>query len=382
MRKTLFIAWHDAKHQLRQGSTLVWVFLMPPIFFYFIGSMTGGFSSGISAEDTPISVVAQSPGFLQEQIDLRLKDNDFAPRWVAELIVKDGDAAPRRTLTFGADLTKKVLLGEEVNAVFETRASALTREFELIRVQRSLYTALADIVVADVGSDATLSAADLVNLNNTPRSWQLDVSPAGKRKKIPSGFEQAVPGILVMFTILVVLTSGGTMLVMERKQGLLRRLASAPFSKRQVIAGKWGGRMAIAAVQISVALLVGTYVFKMVWGPDFAMVLLVLAVWAGFCSSAGLLLGSLANTEGQASGLGVLAANGLAALGGCWWPIEVTPQWMQTIQQFTPTGWTMDAMHKLISFQSGALSVLPELILLLIATAVMATFAAKRFQYQ
>ncbi len=51
---------------------------------------------------------------------------------------------------------------------------------------------------------------------------------------------------------------------------------------------------------------------------------------------------------GKVSGLGVLMANGLAALGGCWWPIEVTPQWMQTIM---PTGWTMDAMHKLISFQ-------------------------------
>ena len=35
-----------------------------------------------------------------------------------------------------------------------------------------------------------------------------------------------------------------------------------------------------------------------------------------------------------------------------------------------------------ISFQSGAASVIPQLALLLIATAVIATFAAKRFQYQ
>ncbi len=140
--------------------------------------------------------------------------------------------------------------------------------------------------------------------------------------------------------------------------------------------------MIIAVIQMSVALLVGTYVFKMVWGPDFAMVLVVLAVWACFCSAAGLLLGSLANTEGQASGLGVLMANGMAALGGCWWPIEVTPQWMQAIQTVMPTGWTMDAMHKLISFQAGAASVLPELALLITATIVIAAFAAKRFQYQ
>jgi ABC-type multidrug transport system permease subunit len=111
------------------------------------------------------------------------------------------------------------------------------------------------------------------------------------------------------------------------------------------------------------------------------MVLVVLAAWAGFCASAGLLLGSLARTEGQASGLGVLAANGLAALGGCWWPIEVTPPWMQLVQQFTPTGWTMDALHKLVSFEAGPASVWPELALLVAATLVTAAFAAKRFRY-
>ena len=382
MREILFIAWHDAKYQLRQGSTLVWAFLMPPIFFYFIGTMTGGFSSGINDQDTPLTIVAQAPGFLQEQIDLRLRDNDFAPEWVEELIVAEGEVAPRRTLTLDANLTDQVQASEQVKAVFETRASALTREFELVRVQRSLYTALADIVIADISSDESLTAADLITLNDMPRSWQLDVSPAGKRKNIPSGFEQAVPGILVMFALLVLLTSGGTMLVIERKQGLLRRLASAPFSRREVVGGKLGGRMIIATIQMTVALLVGTYFFKMVWGPDFAMVMVVLAVWACFCSSAGLLLGSLARTEGQASGLGVLMANGLAALGGCWWPIEVTPQWMQMIQKLTPTGWTMDAMHKLISFQSGAASVIPQFLLLLTATAVITTLAAKRFQYQ
>ena len=383
MREILFIAWNDAKHQLRQGSTLLWALLMPPIFFYFIGSMTGGFASSVSGEQaTPIVVIAEAPGFLKDQINLRLQDNDFAPEWVEALSNVDGEDAPLRTLTIGAYLSEKVRAGEQVSISFESSASALSRDFEIIRIQRSLYTALADIIVADVGSDDPLTAADLVALNNKPRMWQLDVSPAGKRQKIPSGFEQAVPGILVMFTILVLLTSGGSMLVNERKQGLLRRLASAPVTRGEVVAGKWGGRMLLAVVQISAALVVGTYLFKMAWGPDFAMVLVVLAVWAGFCASAGLLLGSLAKTEAQASGLGVLTANGLAALGGCWWPIEVTPQWMQMIQKVTPTGWTMDAMHKLISFQSGAASVIPQLALLLAATVAIAMLAAKRFQYQ
>ena len=184
-----------------------------------------------------------------------------------------------------------------------------------------------------------------------------------------------------MFTLLVLLTSGGTLLVIEREQGLLRRLASTPIARHEVVSGKWGGRMILAALQVTVALAIGTLLFQMEWGPDLPMVILILAAWAGFCASAGLLLGSIANTQGQAAGLGVLAANALAALGGCWWPIEVTPDWMQTLQKFMPTGWTMDALHKLISFQSGAASALPQLAIIVGATLVVAALAVNRFKY-
>jgi len=383
MKSMLFIAWSDAKYQLRQSSTLVWVFVMPPIFFYFIGTVTGGFSSTITGgQATPIMVVAEAPGFLKDQIDLRLRDNDFSPQWRESLPHGENDEAPRRVLTVGANLSDRVVADEQVPIRFDTKSSALAREFEVIRVQRSIYTALADIVVADVALDGDLKPQDLVTLNEKPRAWTLDVSPAGERQTIPSGFQQAVPGILVMFTLLVLLTSGGTMLVIEREKGLLRRLASAPVSRSEVVAGKWGGRMVLAALQVTAAMLVGTFLFQMDWGPDFAMVIVVLAAWAGFCASAGLLLGSVATTQAQVSGLGVLSANLLAALGGCWWPIEITPGWMQALQQLTPTGWTMDALHKLISFQSGAASAVPQLVVLLLATLLIAAVAVRQFRYQ
>ncbi len=382
MKNILFIAWHDVRSQLREGSTLLWLFVMPPIFFYFIGTVTGGFSSGLSGgQATPLTVVAEAPGFLKDQIDRRLVDNDFAPEWVETLDTSDEETAPQRTLTFDAGLSDKVLAEEQVKASYDTKSNALTREFEEIRIQRSIYTALADIITADATA-GPLSSEALATVNNAPRVWQLTVSAAGERQQIPSGFEQAVPGILVMFTLLVLLTSSGTMLVQERTQGLLRRLASAPISRMEVIAGKWDGRMMLAAIQIAAALVVGTLLFKMNWGPNLGMVIVVLAAWAGFCASAGLWLGTVARTEAQAGGLGVLAANLLAALGGCWWPIEVTPEWMQVVQKMIPTGWTMDALHKLISFQAGALSAVPNVLALIAGAIVFGVLAARRFRYE
>lgn len=381
MRNIFFIAWQDVRNQLREGSTLLWVFVMPPIFFFFIGTVTGGFSSGLGGgEGTPLTVVAESPGFLKDQVDQRLAANQFDAEWVELLETTTVEDVPTRTLTFDAAMSEKVLAGEQVQVRFETGANALTREFEEIRVNRALYTVLADIVTADA-TTGPLGAEALAALNNAPRVWQLDVSPAGQRLEIPSGFQQAVPGILVMFTLLVLLTSSGTILVQERTQGLLRRLASAPISKAEVIAGKWDGRMVLAAIQIVVALVFGTFLFKMDWGPNLGMVILVLVAWGGFCASAGLWLGTVARTQAQAGGLGVLAANGLAALGGCWWPIEVTPEWMQFVQKLIPTGWTMDALHKLISFQAGPASVVPNIALLVVATVVFGWLAVRRFSY-
>ena len=140
--------------------------------------------------------------------------------------------------------------------------------------------------------------------------------------------------------------------------------------------------MVLAALQVGSALIIGTYLFKMQWGPDIGMIAVVLAGWAAFCASAGLLLGSVARTEAQAGGLGVLTANLLAALGGCWWPIEITPDWMQSLQKTLPTGWTMDALHKLISFETGATAAIPNVVALLAGTFIVGALAVRLFKYE
>jgi ABC-type multidrug transport system permease subunit len=95
-----------------------------------------------------------------------------------------------------------------------------------------------------------------------------------------------------------------------------------------------------------------------------------------------LLLGSVARTEGQASAIGVVASNVLAALGGCWWPIEVTPPWMQKLQLILPTGWAMDALHKLISFEASPWSVLPHIAVIAAAATAVLLMVIRIFRFQ
>lgn len=137
-------------------------------------------------------------------------------------------------------------------------------------------------------------------------------------------------------------------------------------------------------IQIGFAMLAGWLlpIFNMDWGPNVPMVLLVLVVYAGLVALLGILLGSLARTEGQAIGIGVLSANVLAALGGCWWPIEITPEWMQRLAMLLPTGWAMDALHKLVNFGEPASSVLPHLLTVVVASLVTGWAAVRVFRFQ
>jgi ABC-2 type transport system permease protein len=72
----------------------------------------------------------------------------------------------------------------------------------------------------------------------------------------------------------------------------------------------------------------------------------------------------------------------LAALGGCWWPIEITPEWMQRMAMLLPTGWAMDALHKLVNFGQPAASVIPHLLIFAVASLVTGWAAVRVFRFQ
>jgi ABC-type Na+ efflux pump permease subunit len=364
---------------LRRRETLLWTFVMPPVFFFFIGTITGGF--GGDGGDDPIALSAPpGAGFLADQVEKRLEQQGFEVERPTGAALESAE----RRLVIPAGFTDEVLAGRRVSVTFATRAEGTNADYDEVRVARAVYGVLADVVVsaAESANAGPPSFATIQRVAAAPRTLTLQVAEAGQRRRVPTGFEQAVPGTMVMFTLLVMLTSGAIWLVIERKEGLLRRLAAAPLPRGGIVLGKWMGRMALGLVQIGFAMLAGTLLFRMRWGTDLPAVALVLVAWAALAAALGLLLGNLARNEGQATAVGVLTSNVLAALGGCWWPIEVAAPWMQKLALFLPTGWAMDALHKLVSFGAGAASIVPH-VTVLSAAAILAGWAAARtFRYE
>ncbi len=380
LREILFVGRKDLQYMLRARETMLWVFFMPIVFFFFIGNITGGMarSGGGGQADPLLLEVGESPGFLLDRLEQRLAERNYA---IVRADTVSDPAAYTLRLQVPAAFTDSVLAGRPVKLQLSHSRRGLGADYDVIRSGRAVYTLLADVLVSGEPG-RPLAAADLAALDSLPRTLGLNVAQAGARKHIPSGFEQAIPGIMVMFILMVMCTSGAVLLVIERRQGLLRRLACTPLRRLAVVLGKWGGKLGLGVIQIAFAMLAGTVLFRMNWGPDPGWVILVLVVYGAMLAALGLLLGSLARTEGMAVAIGVIAANVLAALGGCWWPIEITPPWMQTFALFLPTGWAMDAMHKLISFGAGPVSVAPHLIGMSLVLLILLGVSARAFRYE
>ncbi len=363
------VARQEIRMLLQGKETLLWLFVMPVLFFYFIGTITS--RMGVAPTDVPDAIEVErgdEAGFLADRLEIRLAARGFR-------LAEAGEKVSRR-LVLPPRFTASVLAGEPVSLELVDESEGLGREFDDLRVGRAVFGLLAETVVVEEPTAASLSALD-----ELPRTLSVRVESAGRRRHIPTGFEQAVPGIMVMFTLLVLLSSGAAQLVVERDRGLLRRLASTPIPRGSVVLGKWAGRLALGLVQIAFAMLAGSLLFGMDWGPSLPAVLALMLCWGSLCASLGLYLGVLARTPGQAGGIGAGATNLLAALGGCWWPIEITPDWMQKLAAWVPTGWAMDALHKLVSFGEPASSVAPHATALLLASLLFGALAARRFRF-
>ena len=378
LRAIIFLARKDLAQMFRHPSTWLWAFLMPLLFFFFIGNVTGGFSRPRPAVERIGMLAPADAGSLAEHLERRLQQLGYRVERVQD---ERSLAAYGRRLTVPSRFTEEVLKGKQMTLRFGRSGEEVAAFYDEIRVKRAAYTVLADLLVAmRDGGPATAEA--LEKLAAAPHNIGVAVTAAGKRKIIPGGFQQAVPGSMVMFLLLVMFTTGGVSLHQERTLGILRRLASAPISRGAVVAGKWLSRFGLGMIQTAFGMAAGTLFFKVDWGAHLGAVVLLLISYGALAAAGGMILGNFGKTEGQVVGFGVILSNAMAMLGGCWWPTEITPLWAQKIGLLFPTGWAMDGLHRLMSFGDAPAAVVPHIAAMLLAALGASAVLARRFRFQ
>ncbi|MBX3747129.1 MAG: ABC transporter permease [Verrucomicrobiae bacterium] len=373
MRAILLIGHHEVRLFLRDRGMYLWLFVVPLVFVYFM-SFAAPAPGGPDDARPGVRIDNRDAGFLG-RVFLR----ELGQQGLTLLGDQDGREA-RRGITVPADFTDRILAGEKVELelhVLEGSDTGMAEivKLRLLRALLAMNARLARHAIEHAGAPPTEET--LLALMEVPEPVGLVSSHAG-RKPRPVGFGFSLPGNLVAYLFLNLLIFGGARVAENRRSGLLARLATQPITTREILFGNLYALMLLAGVQVGVLLLVGQWVLGVDVAANLVGVLLTLGVLAWVAGSLGMLIGFLVASEDKVIGICLAIALPAAALGGCWWPIEIAPAFARHLANAVPTGWALSALHTLITFGAGLDRALPSIGVLALF-GIAANVAAARF---
>ena len=188
-----------------------------------------------------------------------------------------------------------------------------------------------------------------------------------------------IPGYLVMFVFFAAAFTAETV-ARERENRTLERLVTVGAGRAATLGGKFLKAVYQGALQITLLWLVGIFAFAVSLGDAPAATIIVSALMVLVSAAFGVMLASFARTVRAAAPLAVLVSLVAAPLGGCWWPLFIVPEWMQTLAKFTPHGWANTAFNRLMLFGGDFGSVAYEMVALLCFGIAFASVAVWRFR--
>lgn len=172
------------------------------------------------------------------------------------------------------------------------------------------------------------------------------------------------------------------MLAYERQIGTLRRLLTSPTSRSVYLGGTVIGMVLTAMLQMTILVAFSKFVLHVNWGNSVLAIAMMLVSSTLAAAALGTMLGTLVKTESQANGLSIMVGMVMAMLGGCWYPLELFPQAVQSVVRVLPTTWTMQGMLDITLRGQGPSGVVLEMLVLFGFALVFFVVGIWRFKYE
>ena len=400
LRQIIAIAWNDAQIEFSDRSTLVFFLLLPLIFTAILGT-TSGMSNDTAATRYPLLVVDDDQSELSAGVLTALENSPtvrpvLAADWAAGTAALDeGEASA--LLHIPAGFGAQLLAGQPAELPFQMAPN----NNQAIAVQQAARTAVQQVgrasqlalasaqTAAEIRPFADPSAEQAYVAQGLAMAQEMLAEPRvtavvtqnDLAQRIPTGFEQASAGQLVTW-VLITLIGTAQVFVAERSMGTLRRLFTMPLGKATVLLGKVSGRLALGLLQMALLIVGGAWLFGVNWGQS-PLALGVMVVSFGLAAVAlGVMLATFIQTPQQANGLTIMFSMVLAALGGAWWPLEVTPTGYQTAVQVLPTTWAMRGFTDVIVRGQGVAGIGLEAAVLCGFALLFFAIGVWRFRYE
>jgi ABC-2 type transport system permease protein len=182
------------------------------------------------------------------------------------------------------------------------------------------------------------------------------------------------PAMAIFFLLFTISFTSRSFFV-DRDQGMIERMLTAPLHPRSVLVGKVLSAFVFGIVSITVIAAVTSFAFGADWGSPVAAGVLSLAMVLAVTATTALIIG-VARTQRQAEGISSFVVFGLALLGGNFVFVASTPALLQRLTLLTPNGWALRGYTDLATTGGGLTVIVEPVAAILLYTAVVAAVAA------
>lgn len=406
LRQIWFIALKDLKLFATDRGALFFFVLFPFLFvvlFQFV-------MSGVGSQDSRLELhlVTREADGISHQIIAAMETKDEALLKPGQPIIiwdKSYDEALKAVedkklygfLAFPEDFTQSLFIGYGTNLEVVVDPEAINKPAALEGLAQSIASRLgAQRVATDAATGLLIeeamtsgNMADIAQdiqkifsgMGSMPQAESLityDIEQVGEvQAENPTNY--VIPGYLVMFVFFGA-ALGAETIVRERQNGTLERLLARSVRHESILGGIFAGTAFKGLVQILIFWVVGILAFRIDMGLAPAAVIILSILMVLMSSAFSVMLATLAKTQRAAGSIAVVVSLALAPLGGCWWPLFVTPGWMQNLSKITPHGWANAGFNKLMVFGADFTAAVPEMLALLGFAVVFAIIAIRRFR--
>ena len=399
MKKIFAIAWKDAVIRFASSSELIFFIILPLVFTFLLA---GGTPSGnptnnrvrlivvdlanTSISDEIIAELDKSTAVYPEEMTLEDAEEEFSARRVSAMLVipagLDLIAIQNNTAELDFRQQPNDMDGSIAQRAIQTSirrvSSAINAASTAVEEAKSLRAFESAEAEQDYFDKALQFAKDL-QANTPERITVIEGSTPDSVEYDPRANSSA--GQLVTW-VFIPLFGISALFAYERQQGTLRRVLTTPTSKATYLFGTIAGQVVMALIQMSLLILFGMFALNLQWGQEPVALFVLLTSAALAAGAIGTSMGTFIKTEGQASGLSIMAGMVMALLGGCWYPLELFPATVQNIVKIFPTTWAMQGLLDLVLRGGGLGEILLESGVLLGFAVVFFTIGVVRFRYE
>ncbi|HYA21594.1 MAG TPA: ABC transporter permease [Thermoproteota archaeon] len=379
----LWITWKDLMELWRSRMRLAMMILMPLIMM------------------TMMSFIFPSSQNILSNIPIAVVDNDLGAQGAAFLSTLSNMNAAKGLISFKSassvqEARDMILRGEALGAIIipENFSDALTTH--LYSANITVLTDDSNPQISQVLSQVLTQVIDGMSLaqatmNVYPYAMQVHVNPiaivvpySAQTEGVVSGggsyIEFMIPGLLMMNVITSMMTGLPRAIAYEKDTGTLAGFLASPISRVSIIAGKALGHIIRGLIQAAVSLALAIVLFGITIHGDIMLVVLVLFLGVYSFVGLGITLTSVAEDEETAAMIMMTLTMPMIFLSGVFFPVQMMPDFMQTISHWLPFTYAIDAMRRIMIFGVTLSNVVTDIAVLLAFGTVMLIVAIPAFE--